>query len=462
MNSLSASRTPILVFLGIVGLSVVFFLLFTGRIPGIGRGTPPPMVAPAAAPSPEKTPLTSAGKSEPVTAKPPVPKKAPPIPVVFAKPNQLLEAVTAELRAGDLENAMKLGGKDFAVLPGTNFLKLLLAKAGYRVPPAGEVFTEAGAMGPTSRYAVVLEPAGPGTPPPAGPVWVDTDRDRTTGSWQLSGVIISPKLLTQGTEELRRHGIVLDPGGLTAPADPLMQAHDFLAGVLGRDFRAARLLTDKQKVAQEKLAGLCIVFEEGDYQLARERPIVVTAASTEAAIALVRVRSEKMNADAEIGITFHPDAEGNWNIEALDFSRLLESYVQQSGAGKVFYSPVVKSPQGGESLVVYFDFNSAALVPRAIAQLNIVAGLLATDKAKKLRISGHADDLGPEDFNFKLSAARAKAVREHLHKLGVNPAQIETLGFGATAPLDPNKQSDGTDNPEGRSRNRRTEIYLDF
>ena len=291
---------------------------------------------------------------------------------------------------------------------------------------------------------------------------MNAGRDRTTASWKLTGVVVSPKLLAQGTEELRRNSVLLETKDLTAPADPLMQAHDFLAGVLGRDFRAARLLTDKQKVAQEKLAGLCIVFEEGEYQLAKERPIVVTAASKDAAIALVRVRSEKLKADAEIGITLHPDADGTWSIEALDFSRLLESYVQQSGAGKVFYSPIVKSPQGGESLVVYFDFGTATLVPRAIGQLNIVAGLLATDPAKKLRISGHADDLGSDDFNYKLSAARAKNVREHLHQLGVNPAQIETLGFGATAPLDPNKQKDGSDNPEGRSRNRRTEIYLDF
>ncbi len=454
-----SSHTPILVFLGIVGLSVVFFFIFTGRTPITKQG--PSAASTAAAPESGVTPAGT-GIKPAAAAKPPVPKKAPPVPVVYARPDSLFSAIAAELRAGDLENAMKLGGKEFAILPGTNFLKLLLTKAGYRVPAEGPVFTDAGAMSQVARYAVALEPAAPGTPLPAGPVWVNAERNRTTGSWQLTSVTISPKLLAQGIEELRRNGVILDPKNLTVPADPLMQAHDFLAAVLSRDFRAARLLTDKQKVAQEKLAGLCIVFEEGDYQLAKERPIVVTAASKEAAIALVRVRSEKLQADAEIGITLQPAADGNWSIQALDFSRLLESYVQQSGAGKVFYSPIVKSPQGGESLVVYFDFNSATLVPRAVAQLNIVAGLLATDKAKKLRISGHADDLGPDDFNFKLSAARAKAVRGHLHQLGVNPAQIETLGFGATAPLDPNKQSDGSDNPEGRSRNRRTEIYLDF
>jgi len=451
-----SSSTPILVFLGIIGLSAVFFLLFTGRNPLAG-------LSKASGDAPGPAPTASTGnKPETVTVKPVVPKKPVSTPTVFARPDQLLAAIAAELRSGDLENAMKLGGKDFAVLPATNFLKLLLTKAGYRVPAEGPVFTDAGAMSQVSRYAVTLEPAAPSAPPPAGSVWVNAERDRATSSWKLTSVTLSPKLLAQGLEELRRHGVIPDPQGLTAPADPLMQAHDFLAGVLGRDFRAARLLTDKQKVAQEKLAGLCIVFEEGEYQLAKERPIVVTAASKEAAIALVRLHSDKMKADAEIGITLHPDAQGNWSIEALDFNRLLESYVQNSGAGKVFYSPIVKSPQGGESLVVYFDFGTATLVPRAIAQLNIVAGLLATDPAKKLRISGHSDDLGTDDFNYKLSAERAKNVREHLHTLGVNPAQIETIGFGATAPLDPNKQSDGSDNPEGRSRNRRTEIYLDF
>jgi outer membrane protein OmpA-like peptidoglycan-associated protein len=456
-SSPGSSSTPILVFLGIVGMSAVFFLVFTGRTPVTsGKNATPE----AAAASPSGSPAAPNGT--PVTAKPAVPKKTPAAPVVFAKPEQLLNAITAELRTGDLENAMKLGGKDFAVLPGTNFIKLLLTKAGYRVPADGPVFTDAGALSQTSRYAIALEPAAPSAPAPAGPIWVNAERDRPTGSWKLTGVVISPKMLGQGIAELRRNGVVLEPEGLLPPADPLLQAHDFLAGVLGRDFRAARLLTDKQKVAQEKLAGLCIVLEEGEYQLAKERPIVVTAASSQAAIALVRLHSDKMKADAEIGITLHPAGKDTWTIQALDFSALLESYVQKSGAGKVFYSPIVKSPQGGESLVVYFDFNSSDLVPRAVAQLNIVAGLLATDKARKLRISGHADDLGTEDFNYKLSAARAKNVREHLHKLGVNPAQIETLGFGATAPLDPNRQSDGSDNPEGRSRNRRTEIYLDF
>jgi outer membrane protein OmpA-like peptidoglycan-associated protein len=136
--------------------------------------------------------------------------------------------------------------------------------------------------------------------------------------------------------------------------------------------------------------------------------------------------------------------------------------VKATKAGSVFYTPVVKSPSGGESLVVYFEFGSAALHPRALQQLEIVAALLKSDPARKLRISGHADDVGGEDLNFRLSQERAANVRKRLAGLGVRAAQVETYGFGATAPLDPNRRDDGADNPAGRSRNRRTEIYLDF
>ncbi|MES2706249.1 MAG: OmpA family protein [Verrucomicrobiota bacterium] len=452
------TTTAIPVFLGIVGLSACFFVLFT---------LPPRPPATDASAAPGGAGAGSASTAAPVLAKPAVSPSKPPSkpkdpPVIYARPALLLEAVTAELRSGNLEGAMKLGGPAFAADTRTNFLKLLLTRGGYRVAPKGPVFVDAGATAGMPRYEIRIQPESKATPPPEGPVWVDLEKNKTTASWQMSGVIISPALLSQAAAELRRHEVVIDPAELVRKPDPLQQAHTFLAAILGRNFHAARLVTNREKVTQEKLAGLCIVFEEGDYQPAGERPVVVTAASSEAAIALVRVHSEKQKIDAELGITLHPGADGAWVIEALDFSSLLESYVKATKAGQVFYSPVVKSPQGGESLVVYFDFGSARLVPRAIAQLDIVARLLATDTAKKLRISGHADDLGTDDYNYRLSASRAKNVRAHLHKLGVNPAQIETIGFGATAPLDSNKRADGSDNPEGRSRNRRTEIYLDF
>jgi outer membrane protein OmpA-like peptidoglycan-associated protein len=87
---------------------------------------------------------------------------------------------------------------------------------------------------------------------------------------------------------------------------------------------------------------------------------------------------------------------------------------------------------------------------------------LKSDAARKLQISGHTDALGAEDYNKDLSRRRAEVVTSTLKSLGVNATQIVETGMGASLPLDPNRRQDGTDNPEGRSRNRRTEIYLDF
>ena len=66
------------------------------------------------------------------------------------------------------------------------------------------------------------------------------------------------------------------------------------------------------------------------------------------------------------------------------------------------------------------------------------------------------------DYNASLSAGRAIRVRQFLVGAGIPEEQILTAAAGELAPLAPNENADGTDNPEGRARNRRAEIYLDF
>ena len=189
---------------------------------------------------------------------------------------------------------------------------------------------------------------------------------------------------------------------------------------------------------------------------------MVTAGTADSAWAIVKIRSDKEKLDSEVGLEMRRTPGGEWRIHSLDFNKMLESYVQASGAGRVFYSPIVKSAKGGESIVLYFEFDKAGLHPRALHQLDIIASLLKSDPARKMRITGHTDALGSDDYNERLSAVRAKNVRERLLAVGVSETQILTVGFGSKAPLDPNRLENGADNPDGRSRNRRTEIYLDF
>ena len=72
-----------------------------------------------------------------------------------------------------------------------------------------------------------------------------------------------------------------------------------------------------------------------------------------------------------------------------------------------------------------------------------------------------ASDPEVDDYNQKLSERRAAAVRDWLVKPGdVAPARLSAKGFGPAKPVAPNAKPDGSDDPEGRQKNRRVEIRV--
>jgi OmpA-OmpF porin, OOP family len=155
-------------------------------------------------------------------------------------------------------------------------------------------------------------------------------------------------------------------------------------------------------------------------------------------------------------------AGGAWHVNGLTFSKVLSVLSEKAGAGNVAYSPIVEDPSGGDSLVLYFEFDDAGLTPRTSRQLEIVADILSQGAERVIRINGHADALGSDDYNITLSDKRAESIRQALISMGVEPDQVITEAFGATKPRKPNFLPDGSDNPGGRSQNRRAEVLLDF
>ena len=79
----------------------------------------------------------------------------------------------------------------------------------------------------------------------------------------------------------------------------------------------------------------------------------------------------------------------------------------------------------------------------------------------KLTIIGHTDSKGSDDYNDRLSEARARTVRDWLGGKGFVPAETSVEGRGERQPVAPNENADGSDNPEGRQQNRRVEIEID-
>jgi outer membrane protein OmpA-like peptidoglycan-associated protein len=110
---------------------------------------------------------------------------------------------------------------------------------------------------------------------------------------------------------------------------------------------------------------------------------------------------------------------------------------------------------------VLFDFDKADILPRAQNALKQAASVINEKAKRTVRIEGHTDAKGADAYNQKLSERRAAAVKAWLvGKEHVQKVTFVTRGFGAKNPVAPNANEDGSDNPNGRQKNRRVEIII--
>lgn len=110
---------------------------------------------------------------------------------------------------------------------------------------------------------------------------------------------------------------------------------------------------------------------------------------------------------------------------------------------------------------VNFDFDKSNLRPDAVAILSEAAQILSRYPDLKVEVAGHTDSKGTDEYNQKLSERRATAVYDYLTKNGVSASRLTgPIGYGESRPIAPNTNPDGSDNPEGRAKNRRTELNV--
>lgn len=110
---------------------------------------------------------------------------------------------------------------------------------------------------------------------------------------------------------------------------------------------------------------------------------------------------------------------------------------------------------------VLFDFDKADIKPAASESLKKVADVIREKGRGTVRIEGHTDAKGSDAYNQKLSQRRADAVRTWLvQKEKLKGVAFRTVGHGSKKPVAPNSKPDGSDDPEGRQKNRRVEIVI--
>ena len=118
----------------------------------------------------------------------------------------------------------------------------------------------------------------------------------------------------------------------------------------------------------------------------------------------------------------------------------------------------------GRSIVVeniYYDFDKATLTEASKITIDTtIYEILVENPDINNELSSYTDSEGTDEYNEDLSQRRAESVVNYLIQKGIPKKRLTPKGYGESKPRLPNKNSDGSDNPEGRAKNRRTEFKV--
>ena len=103
---------------------------------------------------------------------------------------------------------------------------------------------------------------------------------------------------------------------------------------------------------------------------------------------------------------------------------------------------------------VTFDTNSTVVRPGLQSELDRVAGVMNQYPNTLVRVEGHTDSKGSNEYNMDLSNRRALAVKNLVAQRGIADSRLDVVGYGETMPVATN------DTEAGRQKNRRVEIKI--
>jgi peptidoglycan-associated lipoprotein len=190
---------------------------------------------------------------------------------------------------------------------------------------------------------------------------------------------------------------------------------------------------------------------------------------------VIRIDGRKIDALQPCGTLFHvnPQTERHERFRGTVMIRLMAVMMLVAATGcakkvRTSYLDEPRDPTGDEqkkndtaamekmlaSSTLHFGFDEWSLTEADRTMLEKVAFALRSRPNVTIRISGHADERGTEEYNLALGQRRADAARKFLIALGVTPEQVETVTFGEEKP------AIAESNEEAWAWNRRDELGI--
>jgi peptidoglycan-associated lipoprotein len=96
-------------------------------------------------------------------------------------------------------------------------------------------------------------------------------------------------------------------------------------------------------------------------------------------------------------------------------------------------------PEDREALkadTIHFEYDSAVVKPAEHSKVTAVADYLKSNASNAVKVEGHCDERGTDEYNRSLGERRAQAIREELVKAGVDAGRVDTVSFGRDRPVD--------------------------
>ena len=216
----------------------------------------------------------------------------------------------------------------------------------------------------------------------------------------------------------------------------------------------ARLLAEQRRMQFEIEERARRASEEAKAQAERDAQAAMLARRQ------AEEAAAKSAADAEVArmAKAQADAAALAAQQQADLAR--KQAEEASNKMQAALSKVVETRRTARGLIlnlpdILFEFGKANLKPETREVLAKVSGILMVASGYHLSIEGHTDSVGSEEFNLKLSEARAQSVLDYLFQSGVSQDIMAKKGFGKSQPRSSN------DTAKGRQENRRVEIVIE-
>jgi outer membrane protein OmpA-like peptidoglycan-associated protein len=273
------------------------------------------------------------------------------------------------------------------------------------------------------------------------------DTRPTTRAFKVSRAVIDPKLLDDKKDPAEQVPTkpVPDVTKIQIPGDVKPNYEQQMAQaetVIAAPEAEKTLVEDKPKVAETKVLDK-VLSDDNPQQL----PSDLKALTDQLLNAKPNVSGSHPSFDVT-GDTTSSRPNAGPNVGQPNFSNL-ESLLSNQGPLTSKTAPILLPTD------LLFDYDSATLRPNAVSSLEKLAELIERNPNANFIIEGHTDNFGTQEYNLRLSLARAESVKDWLvMSAGIPATRIQARGYGMMHLLVPGGSV------EEQQLNRRVEIVI--